>query len=194
MAERHPVVTHPYAATLIRIKARQLCRRTDFARHELPDLQQSMRKYLLEREPGFDPARGNVEAFITMLINTWVAMELRHRSREKRRLAHRDVSLDSTLIEHDGDYVPMASVLTEDDFLRRLHGTAEPTDADRREVREAIQHALRGLTAEQRELLADVVDTDQSTAAIKHGVSPSTVGRRLQAMRDTFRKTGFGAD
>jgi len=42
MASSHPVVTSPFAATFIRIKAKQLCRRTDFTPCEVEDLQQSM--------------------------------------------------------------------------------------------------------------------------------------------------------
>jgi RNA polymerase sigma factor (sigma-70 family) len=190
MASSHPVVTHPYAATLIRIKARQLCRRTDFSRCEVEDLQQSMRAYLIEKAPLYDPARGNLEAFITNLVNTWVGLELRRRGREKRRLAHRNVSIDSTTMEYDGEQTPLSQMLGEADLLRRL-GRQPESDTDRLEVREALQHAIAQLLPEQRALLLDVVKTNVVTAAERHGVSPSTVRRRLNQMRDIFRDARF---
>jgi len=193
MAESHPVVSHPYAATLIRIKARQLCRRTDFTRCEVEDLQQSMWAYLIEKAVLYDPARGNLEAFITTLVNTWVGMELRRRSREKRRQAHYNASLDTTMVKHEGDEVPLGATLGEADLLRRL-GRQPESQTDRYVVREAILHAVKQLSAEQQELLADVLDSDITTAAERHGVSPSTVRRRLNKMREAFRDAGFNQD
>lgn len=193
MASSHPVVTHPYAATLIRIKAKQLCRRTDFSRCEVEDLQQSMRAYLVEKAPLYDPTRGNLEAFITNLVNTWVGMELRRRGREKRRLAHRNVSLDTTMIEHEGDQVPLGAAISEVDLLRRLGRTPESAQ-DRIELREAIANAIQKLTPDQQALLSDVMDSDVSTAADRHGVSPSTVRRRLNQMRQVFSRAGLDPD
>lgn len=193
MAESHPVVSHPYAATLIRIKARQLCRRTDFTRSEVEDLQHSMWAYLIEKAPLYDPKRGNIEAFITTLVTTWVAQELRRRSREKRRQAHYNASLDTTMIEQEGDQVPLGKTLDEADLLRRL-GRHPESQTDRLVVREAILHAVKRLSAEQQELLADVLDSDISTAAERHGVSPSTVRRWLNKMREVFRDAGFNHD
>jgi RNA polymerase sigma factor (sigma-70 family) len=193
MASSHPVVSHPYAATLIRIKAKQLCRRTDFTRCQVEDLQQSMWAYLVEKATLYDPDRGNIEAFITNLINTWVAMELRHRGREKRRLAHRNISLDSTMIEHDGDRVPMGSVLGETDLLRRL-GRAPGSESDRFEIREAIAQAIKKLSPDQQALLADVVESGVASAAKHRDISPSTVRRRLSEMRDIFGDAGLGPE
>ncbi len=193
MASSHPVVSHPYAATLIRIKARQLCRRTDFTRCEVEDLQQSMWAYLIEKAPLYDPARGNFEAFITNLVTTWVGLELRRRGREKRRLAHRNVSIDTTMIEHEGDHVLLGAALCEADLLRRL-GRQPESETDRLEVREALAHAIKQLSFEQRVLLADVVASDISTAAERYGVSPSTIRRRLNRMREVFRDAGVDCD
>jgi hypothetical protein len=48
-----------------------------------------MRLYLLEKAHLFDPVRGNLEAFVTNAINTWVGMELRYRERDKRRESYK---------------------------------------------------------------------------------------------------------
>ncbi|MEO0474353.1 MAG: hypothetical protein AAF085_00085 [Planctomycetota bacterium] len=193
MASSHPVVTHPYAATLIRIKARQLCRRTDFRRCDVEDLQQSMWAYLIEKASLYDPQRANIEAFVTNLVTTWVKMELRKRGREKRRLACRDVSLDSTMVESDGDQVPLASVLGEADLLRRL-GQVVESSIDRVDLREAIAHAMSQMTADERELVFDVMNTGITATAQRHNVSPSTVRRYLNRMKHLFREAGLDLD
>ncbi len=193
MGSQTNIVTHPYAATLIRIKAKQLCRRTDFTRCEVEDLQQSMWAYLVEKAPLYNPNRRNIEAFITMLVNTWVAMELRHRGREKRQPARRNASMERTMVLHEGDALPLGKTLSESDRLRRL-GLELGSDSEDFEKREAIAHAVSQLTFEQQKLLADVAETNVVAAADKHGVSPSTVRRRLNAMRKIFNNAGFGPD
>ena len=45
MAESHDVVSDPFTVTLIRIKARQLCRRSDFSRSDYDDLRQELEQY-----------------------------------------------------------------------------------------------------------------------------------------------------
>ena len=190
MGSQTNIVSHPYAATLIRIKAKQLCRRTDFTRCEVGDLQDEMWTYLIKKEHLYDPAKGNCEAFIAMLVNTWVAMELRRRNREKRRQTYRNASLERTVVINEGDAVPLGRILSESDQLRRL-GLGLRSDIEDFEQREAIAHAVSKLTFEQQKLLADVQDTDIRTAAKRRGVSRSTVRRRLDEMREIFENAGL---
>lgn len=193
MAQSHPVVSHPYVSTLIRIKAKQLCRRSEFTRCELEDIQQRMRQTLIEKAGQYDPDRGNLEAFITMVIKTWIAEEIRYRNRELRRQSYSAVPMDSTTVDCDGDSVPLTSVLGEADLLRRL-GRDPQDDIERLIVRDAIDHAMKRLTPEQQGLLIDIRNSDTATAAKRHGISESTVRRRLAAMRDAFSKAGLGPE
>ncbi|MHC4247365.1 MAG: hypothetical protein ACYSUU_11245 [Planctomycetota bacterium] len=48
-------------------------------------MQQEMRLYLWKKADLFDPSRGNIEAFVTTAINSWVGMQLRRLERLKRR-------------------------------------------------------------------------------------------------------------
>ena len=193
MAESHNVVSDPFTVTLIRIKARQLCRRSDFSRSDYDDLRQDMRLYLLEKAHLFDPARGNIEAFVTNALQTWVAMRLRYRSREKRRESYKVVSLEGTRVECDGDITSLGAVLLEEDG-RRLTQAHPISEAERFELREAIAHAMQGLEPDDRALLTQVAARGITSTAKSLGVSWRQVDNAMTRIRALFKKAGLGPD
>ena len=190
MLSRQEVVSDPFTVTLIRIKARQLCRRSDFYKSDCEDLQQDIRLYLLEKAHLFDPVRGNIEAFVTNAINTWVAMRLRYRNREKRRESYKVISLERTRVECDGDLTALGVILVEDDG-RRLSQTYTVPAAERFELREAIDHAMGNLDPKDREMLAHVAENGVTSAAKAFGVSRRQVDNAVARARTHFEKAGL---
>ncbi|MCC5786912.1 MAG: hypothetical protein JJU33_09445 [Phycisphaerales bacterium] len=197
MADRHDVVSGPFTATLIRIKAAQLCRRTDFSRSDRDDLTQGMLLYLLEKAHLFDPARGNIEAFVTSALDSWVAMELRFRGRQKRRGDYEAISLEGTLVECDGDAVPLRSVLGQADRQRR-NQSAPVSQFDAAGVAEAVKAVMETLTPEDRDLLRLVAEHGKSAAAREWSrrsggpVSRRQIQNALERLRARFEAAGFG--
>lgn len=191
MAHRHAVVFDPFTSALIRIKARQLCRRSDFSRSDGEDLRQEMLTHLWNKSHLFDPSRGNIEAFVTVVINSWIAMELRSRGRLKRRLDCSVMSLDTTLIEQDGDAISLASVISSADLRRRT--LASPLDPiEQIDLKDAIDHALSQLTSEERDLLFYVARNSVTGAARQQGVSRRQIDNSLKRMRSRFEDAGLG--
>ncbi len=184
------IVSDPFTVTLIRIKARQLCRRSDFSRSDCDDLQQDMRLYLLEKAHLFDPVRGNIEAFVTKALSTWVAMRLRYRSREKRRESYKVLSLERTRVECDGDITALGAILVEEDG-RRLSQVYTMPAAERFELREAVDHAMANLDPKDREMLAHVAEHGVARAARAFGVSRRQVGNAVARAREHFEKAGL---
>ena len=193
MADRHDVVSDPFTVTLIRIKARQLCRRSDFSRSDYDDLRQDMRLYLLEKAHLFDPVRGNIEAFVTNAVRTWVAMRLRYRKRHKRSESYKAVSLERTTVECDGDITTLGAVLLEEDG-RRLTRTYPISAVEHFELREAIEHAMRGLEPDDRALLIQVAARGITSTAKSLGVSWRQVDNAMTRIRALFEKAGLGPD
>lgn len=191
MAERHDIVSDPFTVTLIRIKARQLCRRSDFSRSDYDDIRQSMRLYLLEKAHLFDPVRGNLEAFVTNAINTWVGMELRYRERDKRRESYKAVSLEGTPVECDGDVTTLGQVLLEEDG-RRLTQTDPESPVEQLELREAVQHAMQNVQPEDRAILTHAAEHGVASAARAFGQSRRQVLNALARARIHFEKAGLG--
>lgn len=193
MAESHDIVSDPFTDTLISIKARQLCRRSDFSRSDYDDIRQSMRLYLLEKAHLFDPARGNLEAFVTKAINTWVGMELRHRERDKRRESFKAVSLERTPVECDGDITTLGAVLLEEDGRRRTQTYLLPS-VEQLELREAVEHAMQNVQPEDRAVLIHAAEHGVASAARAFSRSRRQVLNAMARARVHFEKAGLGSN
>jgi len=192
MATRHNIVSHPFTVSLIKRKAAQLCRRTDFSRSDSEDLQQEMALYLLKKARLFDPERGNLEAFVTTALDSWVRMHLRGLDRIKRRGDATAISLERTLIENEGDSTALGSVVTDADRGRRFNA-ASPDPVDSHDLRDAIDHALGRLTGEERSLLECVAEHGVSAAARTRNVSRRQIYNALDRMRSRFEDAGLGS-
>jgi len=193
MADRCDIVTNPFTATLIRIKAHQLCRRTDFSRSDYDDLKQDMLLYLLQKAHLYDSMRGSVEAFVTNAVNTWVGLHLRHRARDKRREGYRAISLEGAFIEHDGQTDPLGTVLGEED-LRRRTLRSSLSSIELIELQDAIQCVLKTLTPSERSLLVHVATHGVASAARQRHVSRRQINKALTQMRTRFMDAGLGDD
>lgn len=199
MAERHDVVSDPFTQSFIKIKAAQLCRRRDFSRSDRSDLQQGMLAYLVEKQHLFDPARGNVEAFVTQLVNTWIRIELRFRGRRKRLGNLIAISLERTFIEVDGDKESLDHIIAAADLDRRT-GADVRDPIESLEVGEAVRHAFGRLKPGEKALLLFVAEHGVAGAAREwtrragRTVSRRQIENRLDRMRSRFEDAGLGTD
>lgn len=164
MATRHDVVNHPSTAELIKSKARQLCRRTDFSTSDLDECEQEMHIYVWRKSHLYDPARGRVEAFVTIALKSWVGMELRRRHRHKRWNGRPTLSIERTKIECEGVSTPLLEVLDASDGPRHTFRVL-PTPLDLLVLQECVRHGLARLTPEQRDLLHHVAEHGVASAA-----------------------------
>jgi hypothetical protein len=193
MTVRPAVVTHPFTINFVQIKAGQLCRRSDFSRSDSEELQQGMVLYLWKKAHLFDPARGNIEAFVTNALTSWVGMELRRRSRLKRRCDYQAISLERTTIECDGDTDSLDSVISESDQERRTQRSGL-SPIEMIALREALTHGMGRLSARDRELLLHVAEHGVASAARKSRVSRRQIENAIARMRSRFEDAGLGDD
>lgn len=191
MASSEFIVSAPFTVTFIHFKAAQLCRRSDFSRSDREDLEQSMRLYLLEKAHLFDPTRGNLEAFVTQALKTWVAMELRFRKRGKRSQSYRAVSLEGTPVNCDGDVTSLGEVLLEEDGNRRTQ-VDSISSLEQFEMRDAIDHAQSKLSPEDQDLLKSIVAHGITATAKARGISWRQVSNAMDRIRQEFESAGFG--
>jgi len=187
MASSHDIVSDPFTENLIHIKANQLCRRRDFSRSDRDDLEQAMRVYLLEKAHLFDPARGNLEAFVINALGTWSALHLRHRKRLKRHKAVKARSLERTPVECDGEITTLGEVLLEEDG-QRLTQTAPLSPFEEVDLQEGMAHVLAHLSPEDRTLLTSVAENGISATARKLGVSWKQVKDTMLRLRPVLKK------
>jgi len=188
---RHDVVDHPFTAELIKIKARQLCRRSDFSRSDFDECEQEMRIYLWRKSHLFDPARGSVEAFVNTAIKSWVGMELRRRHRHKRWSGSPTISIERTTIECNGDATPLGAVLGEVDSRRHTF-CHHPTPLELLMLQERVRHGVAQLTPEERDLLHHVAEygvartSREWTRRLGRPFSRRQVGNEMLRIRRKF--------
>jgi len=199
MADRHDVVSDPFTAQFIRMRAAKLCRRADFSPSDRADLEQGMHMHLLEKAHLFNPTRGNVEAFVTHLVKSWIRMELRFRGRSKRLGNLMTVSLERTFIDVDGQKEPLDHVIHPLDQQRRT-SRLPPCPLDRIEVADAVRYAFGRLGSEEQELLVYVSEHGVAGAArewsrrSKKKVSRRHIDARVARMRSRFEDAGLGCE
>lgn len=191
MATRHDVVDHPFTAELIKTKARQLCRRSDFSRSDFDECEQEMRIYLWRKSHLYDPTRGSVEAFVNTAIQSWVGMELRRRHRHKRWSGSPTISIERTTIKCIGDATTLSALLGDTDGRRHTF-CHHPTSLELLTLREFVRHGLSRLTPEQRDLLHHVAEHGVASASrawgerLGHPFSRRQVGNEMKRIRQRF--------
>jgi len=194
MTSRTDIVSHPFAANLIRRKAQQLARRPGFSRSDEDDLKQGMLLYLWTASRLFNPARGNVEAFIVTAVRSWIDMEVRKRRAEMRFTGVPDTSLDSTLVNcGDGEFSALADLIGTADANRRLGREARDLLADL-DLREAVARVTSRLTQGEMQFMRDVIDGGVAGAARKRRVSRRQILANLTAIREHFTQKRAGGD
>ncbi len=193
MARSHDLLSTPYAKSLIKIKARQLCRRADFSSSDTEDLHQQMRHYLLKVAHYFDPDRACLETFVARALDSAVAMILRDRRRVKRRLDLECISLEGSLCAMEEDPTCLWSLLSPDDQTRRT-GNAPQDPLEEMEREEAFAHAMSRLHDDDRAIAELVGLYGKAGAARRYGVSRRQVDHALRRMRRHFEAAGLGHD
>lgn len=188
---RSAIFSHPFTGELIHQKARKLCRKPGFSRSDEEDLRQKMTLYLWTKAWLFNAERGSVEAFVTMALASWVKMEFRRRRAKKRREGYGAVSLEGTLIEHDGETVSLGAVLDERDLQRRSQRSVRSA-AEMVDLSDEAGRVLAALTPSERVLVALVIERGVSGAARQRGVSRRQIQNALSRMRSRFENPDLG--
>lgn len=176
MADDHgPDPTDPYAAGLIRRKARELTRRPGFSAQECEDLEQELARRLLERRPDFDPACAKADAF-TCLVITRAVIDLVRQRRAAKRDDRAVRSLDAGRTEGTGPARP------------RDDGREAQRRAD---LRIDLEETLAALPAELRALAAALEEGSVAAAARRLGIPRTTAHSRLERLRDALQDRGL---
>ena len=155
MAPSHEFHSDPSVRTIIKKKARQLCRRSEYSSSDFDDLCQELHLHLLQKAHLFDPGRACPAAFAHEAIKSFIGMQLRRARRQKRGGAKVPVSIERTYILVDGELMPLGETLGEHDLLRiRVGHRVDPIE--RIALRDSILAALNAMTPQQRRLFSAI--------------------------------------
>lgn len=185
-----PQEPDPYAAWLIRFKAKQLVGRAGFTVSDRPDIEQELHLDLHRRLPKLDERRARRSTFIRHVVENRVATLLAERTCAARDYRRCNASLDAPFDDEDGDAKCLGDTLDEERYLRR-DGPSERDEAERRDLRIDLDAALAGLPDDLRDLIAQVVTAPPGELAQRMGVSRRTVRDRIGRIRAHCERAGL---
>ena len=190
-ANAQSVVFTEYAKSCVRVKARQLSRRSEFSRSDEDDLQQDMWLTLLKEAHRFDPQRASLNTFVDRVVNSAAGMILRRPYRQKRSPGQKAVSLDRTKVAMDGEAKrPLSQLISVADLARRT-GATRSDEAARHDDAEAFAHAVDAMPDDVRDVCRQVMGGSISSAARELGISRRQIREALQAARPYFERAGL---
>jgi len=166
---------NPYAAQLIRRKARQLAARCGFSPSDQDDIEQELRLILLRRLGKFDPSVAHYNAFVATIIERHTATLLQHRCAAVRSHRRLGGSLNQLVDDGDGHKIEVGATLAEDQPAVRT--------GDRFRSGEE----LHGLASDVAELIADLPPEIADICERLKRDSVSVVARDLGIPRSTLR-------
>ena len=157
--------TLQFAKSLVRIKAKQLLRVIrDAATGSQQDLEQDLLLEVVVRWPGFDPNRGNAEAFVESVVRAKLCKMLRDAKRAKR--------VSGPMVSADG-----GDAIDPADDLRVLC------------IRMDVETVVSKLDAVKRSVCDQLLRESVSEAARQLRTPRSTLEYAVNSVRDRFEKS-----
>ena len=181
-----------YAKTVIRVKARQLCRRPSFSTSDADDVEQDLFLHLLNQISQFDPSRGSLNTFIARVVDSAVAMLVRERGRNKRAPATGVIqSLEVMVDQTDGPPSPLGATLSQDDAQRRTGADAKP-HIGLFELADDIAHLMDALPPELQAVCRARMDRNRKETERDLDLSRRNYDAAIEQIREHFALGGFG--
>ena len=193
MTQGQTIVSNPFTEKLIKIKAAQLCKRSDFSKSDFEDLYQEMYMYVWKKSHMFNPEAGTIEAFVTNLVNTWIAMHFRYRNTQKRAGQQRLHSLDVVFENCENEHANSQCEPGEDARLRHIH--VYPLSQEFLfELKQDVQTLLEKMTPSDQELLLSLAEYGRNQTCQKFNVTKHAISKLLDRAKELFCKSGVSLE
>lgn len=179
-----------YASKVVKIKARQMIRRTGFNKSHREDLERELLLDLLQRLPHFDPERASRKTYIDRVVNHMVAKIIRARLREKRDFRLNECSLNEMVVDGDGVTVERAETIDQDEPLIRL-GTTRASEMDRSDLAMDLEAVIEKFPPEWREVLERLKSQSIRQIAAEMGMPKSTLWNTIETIRLRMAEEGL---
>lgn len=195
MSDAHARANHekhlsPYAANLVRYKARQLVGHYGFTRDDREDLEQELALDLLRRLPKYRPERASRNTFIARVVDHKVATIIEHQRTSCRGYLIPKVSLDDPRDDGEGNETPCSEVLDAAAYLRQTGRSdfRSPEDQDRVI---ALADAVRSLPPDLQELCSLFATYTISEISRIARIPRGTLYEHLSKIRVHFERAGL---
>lgn len=181
-----------YVRKLIRVKAWQLCRRSNFCSSDMKDVEQHLYLHLLTQIEKFDRSRASLNTFSSRVVDSAAAMLLRERQREKRTPEEGTIvqSLGEMVDQPDGPPAPLGTTLSRADVERRTGGKSM-SGIELFELAEDIAHLISTLPPELQSVCRALMYRNRSETESDLGLSRRRYDAALELIRQHFAYGGF---
>lgn len=174
---------------IVRRKVKQLIGRAGFTKQDREDLEQDIFVRVLQSLPAFDPERAHQNAFITTVIERYVANILRNKQAAKRD--HRRVcSLNVMIQVTEEGPTELAQTIGERELDARL-GRQRRTDEELVELAIDLADVTAAFPESWRTLLELRKTLTMSEAATEMDVPRTTLNNWMRHIRKRFEKAGM---
>ncbi len=180
----------PYAAGLIRFKARQLVGKAGFSAWDREDIEQELTLDLLRRLPKYNPKRAQLNTFIARVVEHRLASLIEAQKAGIRDYRRCRCSLNECFEDADGRSVERVDTFDQEDYLLRTGGQSRPSEElsalaiDVAAVLEGLPHELRNLCRRLQE--ETVTEISRGT-----GVPRGTIYESIKKLREIFKDAGL---
>ena len=180
----------PYAAKLIRYKARQLVRRSEFSQSDQEDIEQEIVLDLLYRLPRYDPRRAQRNTFIARIIEHKVAALIDYRRAAKRDFLREGASLNRDIADGEGRTTDAIQTVDQETYLRRLGIPFRP-QRDEVDLRLDLESALQRLPEDLRSLCEMLRSMSVQEIATAVGIPRPSVYDAIKRVKARLVEEGF---
>ena len=172
----------PLAVSIALNAARRAAGRGVMGIDDLPDLEQELVLAALNALQRFDPARGNRGALVKTAVTRQLIDLLRYRCKGSRDYRMTS-SLNKELHSEDGEFSSLLDMVASDGTLGAL--TLEQINPyDQEFCNSDVRKAVSRLPVKLQTMCRDIQSMPEREVAIKNGISPGTLGRRIAEIRN----------
>ena len=178
-----------FTRDLIRRKIKQLIGRAGFTLHDREDIEQDLYVRVLQSWPRFNPDVAHRNAFITTVVERYVANILRNKQAAKRD--HRRISsLNVMITVTDEGPTELAQTIGEREQDARLFRQCR-SEVELIQLELDIEKLLAELPAELRNLAVDMKTKSIAEIARERGVPRTTLNEHVRKLLQRFEQAGL---
>lgn len=160
---------------------------------DLEDLRQEMLCDLCERMSRYRPEMGDIQPFITHVVQNKVATILKERRAKKRGGGIPDLSLDweSEDQEEDDDVADLKERYSVDDYLRLTRGPGRSAE-EQLDLGFDLRRIITRLQPHEQVICLLLIDQDVSGTSSVIGIPRSTLRDLIKKLRVIAKREGLG--
>jgi len=179
----------PYAANLVRHKARQLVGKAGLTEDDREDIEQELMMDLIVRMKQFNPSKGKKTTFMTRIVERRISNIFETRFAQCRDWRKCMTSLNEPVPAGDDDITERVEQLNSDGQMG--YNGKESGDQRTDDIRLDIESVLSSLSEDLQYLCKKLRSGNMAEIARELKIPRSTLYGKLTKLRDAFREAGL---